>query len=54
MSAGSRKRESAMPEGHSQACPEQFRGWLWKWTNYIQGYQKRWVVLSNGVLSYYR
>ena len=36
------------------AYPEQFRGWLLKWTNYIKGYQKRWFVLSNSLLSYYR
>ena len=30
------------------------RSWLWKWTNYIRGYQKRWFVLDNGTLSYYR
>ncbi|CAI8052259.1 Oxysterol-binding protein 2 [Geodia barretti] len=36
------------------AYPEHFRGWLLKWTNYIKGYQKRWFVLSNGLLSYYR
>uniref|UniRef100_A0A8C4QIP4 Oxysterol-binding protein n=1 Tax=Eptatretus burgeri TaxID=7764 RepID=A0A8C4QIP4_EPTBU len=36
-------------------CPsETFKGWLFKWTNYIKGYQKRWFVLSNGLLSYYR
>ena len=35
-------------------APEEFRGWLLKWTNYIKGYQKRWFVLSNGLLSYYR
>ncbi|XP_070499181.1 oxysterol-binding protein 1 isoform X2 [Chironomus tepperi] len=29
-------------------------GWLLKWTNYLKGYQKRFFVLSNGVLSYYR
>ena len=29
-------------------------GWLLKWTNYIKGYQRRWFVLSNGLLSYYR
>ena len=29
-------------------------GWLWKWTNYIKGYQQRWFVLSNGLFSYYR
>ena len=41
-----------MPDG--KVCPDQFRGFLWKWTNYIKGYQKRWCVLSNGLLSYYR
>lgn len=30
------------------------QGWLSKWTNYIKGYQRRWFVLSNGLLSYYR
>ncbi|XP_078083033.1 oxysterol-binding protein 2-like isoform X5 [Mustelus asterias] len=30
------------------------RGWLHKWTNYLKGYQRRWFVLSNGLLSYYR
>jgi hypothetical protein len=29
-------------------------GWLLKWTNYLKGYQKRWFVLTEGVLSYYR
>ena len=29
-------------------------GWLWKWTNYINGYQKRWFVLLDGHLSYYK
>ena len=33
---------------------DHFKGWLWKWTNYIKGYQRRWFVLSNGLLSYYR
>jgi hypothetical protein len=42
-----------MAEGIVSA-PEEFRGWLLKWTNYIKGYQKRWFVLSNGLLSYYR
>ncbi|XP_068176781.1 oxysterol-binding protein 1-like isoform X3 [Antennarius striatus] len=31
-----------------------YKGWLFKWTNYIKGYQRRWFVLSNGLLSYYR
>ncbi|XP_077995182.1 oxysterol-binding protein 1-like isoform X2 [Glandiceps talaboti] len=34
--------------------PDNFKGWLYKWTNYIKGYQRRWFVLSNGLLSYYR
>ncbi|KAF6212193.1 hypothetical protein GE061_012714 [Apolygus lucorum] len=29
-------------------------GWLFKWTNYLRGYEKRWFILSNGYLSYYR
>lgn len=29
-------------------------GHLQKWTNYLKGYQKRWFVLNNGLLSYYR
>lgn len=41
-----------MPDG--KVCPEQFRGWILKWTNYIKGYQRRWFVLANGLLSYYR
>lgn len=32
----------------------EMKGWLLKWTNYLKGYQRRWFVLSNGVLSYYR
>ncbi|XP_014016712.1 oxysterol-binding protein 2 isoform X2 [Salmo salar] len=31
-----------------------YKGWLFKWTNYLKGYQRRWFVLSNGLLSYYR
>ncbi|XP_055598149.1 oxysterol-binding protein 1 isoform X2 [Uranotaenia lowii] len=37
----------------SQSEPD-MKGWLLKWTNYLKGYQKRWFVLSKGVLSYYR
>ena len=33
---------------------DQYKGWVYKWTNYIKGYQKRWFVLQNGLLSYYR
>ncbi|TPP50551.1 Oxysterol-binding protein 1 [Fasciola gigantica] len=34
--------------------PDSLRGFLFKWTNYIKGYQKRWFILQNGLLSYYR
>lgn len=37
----------------SQNEPE-MKGWLFKWTNYLKGYQRRWFVLQNGTLSYYR
>jgi len=40
--------------GTGQPPADQFKGWLYKWTNYIRGYQKRWFVLQNGLLSYYR
>ncbi|KAL5005665.1 hypothetical protein ScPMuIL_016823 [Solemya velum] len=29
-------------------------GVMWKWTNYLSGWQARWFVLDNGVLSYYK
>uniref|UniRef100_A0A3B4B2Z1 PH domain-containing protein n=1 Tax=Periophthalmus magnuspinnatus TaxID=409849 RepID=A0A3B4B2Z1_9GOBI len=25
-----------------------YKGWLFKWTNYIKGYQRRWFVLKMG------
>lgn len=37
-----------------QVVEPDMKGWLYKWTNYLKGYQKRWFVLSNGILSYYR
>lgn len=47
-----KKADKKMPDG--RVCPDHFRGWLLKWTNYIKGYQRRWFVLCNGLLSYYR
>jgi len=38
----------------SDAKSDTSRGWIFKWTNYIKGYQRRWFVLANGYLSYYR
>uniref|UniRef100_A0A8C6X6U3 Ceramide transfer protein n=1 Tax=Naja naja TaxID=35670 RepID=A0A8C6X6U3_NAJNA len=41
------------PETESGA-PVEFCGGLSKWTNYIHGWQDRWVVLKNNILSYYK
>uniref|UniRef100_A0ABM5F2Q3 Oxysterol-binding protein n=1 Tax=Pogona vitticeps TaxID=103695 RepID=A0ABM5F2Q3_9SAUR len=47
---------AAHAAGSSAAGPgsDTYKGWLFKWTNYLKGYQRRWFVLSNGLLSYYR
>lgn len=48
---------STNPNGSAAAASQtepDMKGWLLKWTNYLKGYQKRWFVLSKGVLSYYR
>lgn len=29
-------------------------GQLWKWTNYWNGWQSRWFILEDGILSYYK
>lgn len=42
------------PEKNAEKETTELKGWLSKWTNYLKGYQKRWFVLSNGTLSYYR
>nr|XP_057909591.1 ceramide transfer protein-like isoform X2 [Doryrhamphus excisus] len=39
--------------GHPVGVGE-FSGVLSKWTNYIHGWQDRWVVLKNNTLSYYK
>ncbi len=48
-----REMTSSAGDGPNSKEPE-MKGWLQKWTNYLKGYQKRWFVLSNGTLSYYR
>lgn len=54
----SRPSIDAGPPRDSKEIPEEVTdtrsGWLFKWTNYIKGYQKRWFILQNGCLSYYR
>lgn len=57
--AGRRMSEQAKGSASASAAappPESdtYKGWLFKWTNYLKGYQRRWFVLSNGLLSYYR
>lgn len=46
--------EAVIPASMPIPGAAETKGWLYKWTNYIKGYQKRWFVLSNGLLSYYR
>lgn len=43
------REESGHPVGIAE-----FSGYLSKWTNYIHGWQDRWVVLKNNTLSYYK
>ncbi|XP_070297810.1 oxysterol-binding protein 2 [Salvelinus sp. IW2-2015] len=45
---------SPTSSGGQPAGSDTYKGWLYKWTNYLKGYQRRWFVLSNGLLSYYR
>lgn len=45
---------SVLPGTPASPGPDTYKGWLFKWTNYLKGYQRRWFVLSNGLLSYYR
>lgn len=37
----------------SSSIPE-LKGYLSKWTNYIHGWQPRFIVLKDGTLSYYK
>ncbi|XP_013867079.1 collagen type IV alpha-3-binding protein [Austrofundulus limnaeus] len=40
--------------GHPGVGPSEFSGVLSKWTNYIHGWQDRWVLMKNNTLSYYK
>lgn len=50
---GTRTRSSSMGAAQSPETPY-LDSWLYKRTNYIKLYQKRWFVLKEGSLSYYR
>lgn len=39
---------------NSQPQLPELQDTLSKWTNYLHGWQERWVVLSGGTLSYYK
>nr|XP_033785192.1 ceramide transfer protein isoform X1 [Geotrypetes seraphini] len=42
------------PEISEQGCCQGFINNIHQWTNYIHGWQDRWVVLKNNTLSYYK
>ncbi|OHE96643.1 oxysterol-binding protein [Colletotrichum orchidophilum] len=51
-SQGAGAAASADPVAGKEA--REMKGYLKKWTNYRKGYQLRWFVLEDGVLSYYK
>ncbi|KAH6661887.1 oxysterol-binding protein-like protein [Halenospora varia] len=50
------QQASNAPPGDALAGKEgrEMKGYLKKWTNYRKGYQLRWFVLEDGVMSYYK
>jgi hypothetical protein len=50
------QQASNAPPGDAIAGKEgrEMKGYLKKWTNYRKGYQLRWFVLEDGVMSYYK
>ncbi|XP_023278124.1 collagen type IV alpha-3-binding protein-like isoform X1 [Seriola lalandi dorsalis] len=53
-SSGSEEDLEPREESGHPVSTGQFSGVLSKWTNYIHGWQDRWVVLKNNTLSYYK
>lgn len=51
--AGSTSEDTDNESVDSSSIPE-LRGYLSKWTNYIHGWQPRFIVLKDGTLSYYK
>lgn len=45
--------EDSESELNCNSVPE-LKGYLSKWTNYIHGWQPRFIVLKDGTLSYYK
>lgn len=48
--SNSRKKTS---EGRVEEYFHRKQGHLWKWTNYLKGWQRRLFILENGIVSYY-
>lgn len=53
---GNAQQAQGVTTGDSVAGKEarEMKGYLKKWTNYRKGYQLRWFVLEDGVMSYYK
>lgn len=45
---------AGQPDALAGREAREMKGYLKKWTNYRKGYQLRWFVLEDGVLSYYK
>lgn len=45
--------DSDHDQNSNNSIPE-LKGYLSKWTNYIHGWQPRFIVLKDGTLSYYK
>lgn len=50
---GSHSDDSENDFNCKDSVPE-LKGYLSKWTNYIHGWQPRFIVLKDGTLSYYK
>lgn len=46
--------EDSENELYYNSSVAELKGYLSKWTNYIHGWQPRFIVLKDGTLSYYK
>lgn len=46
--------ESVNAAATASSNPPELQGYLNKWTNYLHGWQPRFIVLRDGTLSYYK
>lgn len=54
LGTASQAAAAAPGDPHLGKEAREMKGYLKKWTNYRKGYQLRWFVLEDGVLSYYK